>query len=120
MDEDDEIQFIGGIPMNLPPEVQQAIQQANDQAMMHAEVRANTIKDFLGSLPPEHLATFRTIMHAIVIHEQPDTVAAFYEGQAQAILTFVHNKCSHCGEEHDDIEALLDSEDECQGETDSD
>lgn len=107
MDEDDDQPEVTAFMFPMPPELQAEMERAQDQALMAAEVRANEIKDFLGSLSPDHLATFRSIMHVMVTHEQPDAVAAYYEGQASAILTFVHNKCSHCGEEHDSITEVL-------------
>lgn len=105
--------------MGMSPE-DRAEYEVQQQKMIDALRRRRmestaAIKDLFASMIPEDLVTFRRLLHAMVAAEDDCLkMAAYYEGQASAILQHVHHVCPGCGKDHTQemIEGLL-SDDAC-------
>lgn len=89
--------FFGQIPTD---EERNAYQAMLDRNAMATEVINNDIHGLFGEITPKQLATLRFMFHTIVTVEEPKSYAAYFEGQAAAVLKLVHKVCSGCGEDH--------------------
>lgn len=93
--------FVGIVP---PEEVQKML----DRREMQHETRAHDIQRMFTEMNPDHLVTLRLILNSIATcGELAASGAAYFEGQACAILYAVHHKCTGCGKDH--TEELLES-----------
>lgn len=86
-------------PMELPPEMAQAIQQHMERHLMSAENFKHEIQNFLQEISMEHLLTFRKLMGAIAAGGD-NLYAAYLDGAAAASLHYRFDVCGTCGVNH--------------------
>lgn len=97
-----------------PEEVKRLLKAQMDQAVALNHAFSAEVKDLIGSLTPERLATLRTIFNQIATYGDGESIARYYEGIASAVLAHVHGVCSGCGHDHADefLEEVTSEEEE--------
>lgn len=91
--------FAFGIEPPTPEQIEEH-KKMSQMHNAHVEASQQAIYEFIRSMKPEQLVTFRTILADIENVE----VKGMYDGLAQGALIFVHGVCKDCGIDHTEEE----------------
>jgi hypothetical protein len=86
----------GGFAFPIPPELEEALQKAHDQAHMRAEATAARVDNFLATLDVDGCIAMRTILNTGDM--KGSVIANFFDGQMVAMLRYRHHVDPETGE----------------------